>query len=69
MQAKLIARMIALAEAGLPDVTEKFTNLQDSELRVDIVRAIWLEQMADTERLLTAFESVAGVPDSELATA
>lgn len=68
-QAKLVARMIALAEAGMPDVTTQFTKLQDGELRVDIVRATWLEQMADTERLLEAFEAGTGVVPPELANA
>lgn len=69
MQAKLIARIISLAEAGMPDVTAQFTRLQDSELRVDIVRTTWLEQMADTRRLLEAFEAAARVIPSELASA
>lgn len=58
MQAKLAARMIALTEAGVSGLTAQFAKLQDGELRIDIVRAIWLEQMADTERILDAFESV-----------
>jgi hypothetical protein len=34
-----------------------FATLQEPELRIDIVRPVWLEQMADTERLLTALEA------------
>lgn len=69
MQAKLVARMISLTEAGVPDLTAQFTKLQEHELRVDIVRTVWLEQMTDTERLLQAFESVAGTTAPELASA
>ncbi|MFC9555720.1 flavin-containing monooxygenase [Rhodococcus sp. NPDC056960] len=57
VQAKLIARMIALhTEAGPQGLalTNYFATVQEPELRVDIVRAIWNDQMADTERLLTA---------------
>ncbi|MEN0134525.1 MAG: NAD(P)-binding domain-containing protein [Rhodococcus sp. (in: high G+C Gram-positive bacteria)] len=57
VQAKLIARMIALhTEAGPQGLalTNYFGTVQEPELRVDIVRAIWNDQMADTERLLTA---------------
>lgn len=70
-QAKLVARMIALAESELPDLTAHFSRIQDPELRVDIVRTIWRDQMADTERLLDAFESVAGksTPATRSATA
>jgi len=63
MQAKLVARMIALQEQGVR-VAEQLERLQEPELRVDIVRDIWLEQMADTERLVEAFESV-GAPAAE----
>ena len=56
-QAKLINRMLALhAEAG-PDglaLTDYFATMQDPEVRVDVVRATWNEQMADTEQLLAA---------------
>jgi hypothetical protein len=34
-----------------------FASLQEPELRIDIVRPVWLEQMADTERLLKALEA------------
>ena len=60
VQTKLIARMLALhAEAGPQGLalTNYFATMQDPELRIDIVRAIWNEQMADTERLLSALEA------------
>jgi hypothetical protein len=34
-----------------------FATLQEPELRIDIVRPVWLDQMADTERLLAALEA------------
>ncbi|MFC9360693.1 flavin-containing monooxygenase [Rhodococcus sp. NPDC057014] len=60
VQAKLIARMIALhTEAGPQGLalTNYFSTVQEPELRVDIVRAIWNDQMADTARLLTALQA------------
>ncbi|WP_203579163.1 flavin-containing monooxygenase [Microbacterium hibisci] len=58
VQAKLAIRMIALHEAadgGFAGVAAYLGGLQDDEHRIDIVRAIWNDQMADTERLLDAF--------------
>ncbi|MDT2005234.1 NAD(P)-binding protein [Rhodococcus opacus] len=60
VQTKLIARMIALhTEAGPQGLalTNYFSTGQEPELRVDIVRAIWNDQMADTERLLTSLQA------------
>ena len=54
-QTKLIVRMIRLyEEAGWHGLalSNYFATLQEPELRIDIVRPVWLEQMADTERLL-----------------
>jgi cation diffusion facilitator CzcD-associated flavoprotein CzcO len=59
-QTKLIVRMIRLyEEAGFHALalSNCFASLQEPELRIDIVRPVWLEQMADTERLLTALEA------------
>lgn len=59
-QTKLIARMIKLhEEAGARGLAlaNYFATLQEPELRIDIVRSIWQEQMADTERLLSALEA------------
>ncbi|MFW0794986.1 NAD(P)-binding domain-containing protein [Gordonia sp. CPCC 205515] len=59
VQAKLVARMIDLHNEAGPRglaLTNYFSTVQDPELRVDIVRAIWNDQMADTERLLTALQ-------------
>ena len=46
-------------EAGLHGLalSNYFASLQEPELRIDIVRPVWREQMADTERLLTALEA------------
>ncbi len=58
VQAKLAIRMIALheqAEGGFAGVGGYIGGLQDDEHRIDIVRAIWNDQMVDTERLLDAF--------------
>jgi len=66
-QSKVIARMLALhTEAGPAGLTltEYFATMQEPELRIDIVRAIWNDQMADTERILAALQasrSVLGV--------
>jgi cation diffusion facilitator CzcD-associated flavoprotein CzcO len=64
MQAKVVLRMIALHERGLRDgvaLGEQFEKLQPAEQRIDVVRDTWLQQMADTERLLDAFEAL-GTP-------
>lgn len=60
MQTKLVATMIALHERagdGGANIGAYLSGLQESEDRIDIVRAIWEDQMADTKRLLTAFEA------------
>jgi hypothetical protein len=53
--------MIDLHERGVlgaTGVAEQFEKLQEAELRIDIVRNVWLEQMAETDRLLGALESM-----------
>lgn len=60
LQGKQVARMVALHEAAGPEglsLSGYFARLQEPEVRIDVVRAIWLEQMADTERLLSALEA------------
>ena len=54
-----------MTEAGLHGLalSNYFASLQEPELRIDIVRPGWLEQMADTERLLTALEAAPLAPD------
>jgi cation diffusion facilitator CzcD-associated flavoprotein CzcO len=57
VQTKLAIRMIALHEAasgGFAGVATYLGGLQDDEHRIDIVRAVWEDQMADTGRLLDA---------------
>jgi NADPH-dependent 2,4-dienoyl-CoA reductase/sulfur reductase-like enzyme len=58
VQAKLAIRMIALHEAdaeGFAGVAAYLGGLQIEEHRIDIVRAIWNDQLVDTDRLLDAF--------------
>lgn len=57
MQTKLIIRMIALQERQGVALGAYFAGLQEPETRIDIVRPVWLDQMADTERLLDALEA------------
>jgi cation diffusion facilitator CzcD-associated flavoprotein CzcO len=60
VQAKLIARMMALHTDAGPRglaLSNYFATVQDPELRIDIVRAIWNDQITDTERLLGALEA------------
>ncbi|MGW6903082.1 flavin-containing monooxygenase [Streptomyces sp. NPDC054940] len=59
MQARLVARMIALHEQAGPGgapIARYLASLQEPETGIDVVRDGWLRQMADTERLLTAYE-------------
>jgi len=59
-QTKLVARMIALHTAAGPRglaLANYFARLQEPETRIDVVRAKWNGDMADTERLLAALEA------------
>lgn len=56
IQARAVARMIALRERGF-DVETRIEWLQAPDTRIDIVRVDWLEQFDETERMLTALES------------
>jgi cation diffusion facilitator CzcD-associated flavoprotein CzcO len=59
VQSKVIARMIGLHEkAGERGarIAAYIAALQEPEHRIDIVRDIWLKQLADTERLLAAYD-------------
>jgi hypothetical protein len=61
VQTKLIARMIALHDQAGPRglaLANYFATVQEPEQRIDVVRAAWNDQMADTERLLGALEAV-----------
>jgi hypothetical protein len=58
IQAKLAIRMVQLHEAageGGAGVGSYLAALQQPDDRIDIVRVVWNEQLADTERLLDAF--------------
>ena len=59
-QTHLVARMIALHLAAGPRglaLANYFARLQEPETRIDVVRAKWNDDMADTERLLAALEA------------
>ena len=58
MQTKLAIRMIALhdaAAAGPRALPPSLGALQKQDDRIDIVRNVWNDELADTERLLDAF--------------
>jgi Flavin-binding monooxygenase-like len=57
VQTKLIIKMMELHEIAGPRglaLSQYFATVQQPELRIDVVRATWNDQMADTERLLGA---------------
>jgi trans-aconitate methyltransferase len=59
--------MIALRERSDLALAAYFAGLQEPETRIDIVRHVWLDQMADTERLLDALEAVgAGAEEARI---
>jgi len=67
MQTARALRMIAAherAEGGFANVAAYFANAQEDDDRIDIVRAVWEQQLADTDRLLDALEALAGLPHS-----
>ncbi|MGW9111774.1 flavin-containing monooxygenase [Microbacterium sp. NPDC055683] len=57
VQTKLALRMMELHErsGGFAPVAGYLAGLQEAEDRIDIVRAVWNEQLDDTHRLLDAF--------------
>ena len=58
VQAKLAIRMLRLHErsaSGFAPIQRYLADLQQADDRIDIVRAIWNDQLADTERLIDAF--------------
>ncbi|GAB3062357.1 hypothetical protein [Sediminivirga luteola] len=60
VQAEVVLRMLALHEAapsGSAGLAGYLGRLQDADDRIDIVRAVWQEQLADTLRLLDAYSS------------
>ena len=50
---------MAAGPRGL-SLAQYFATLQQPETRIDVVRANWIDQMTDTERLLTALEAIPG---------
>ena len=70
VQTKLAIRMIALHEAagsGGAGVQAYLAGLQEADDRIDIVRSVWNEQMADTERLLDAYALIRPTKPAETA--
>ena len=64
VQTKLVATMIDLHGQAGPHglaLAEYFATVQEPELRIDIVRIVWNDQMADTERLLGALAAARAV--------
>lgn len=60
VQTQLVLRMIALHEAEperFAGISSYLGELQEPDDRIDIVRAVWDEQRADTERLLDAMKA------------
>lgn len=60
VQSKRVIEMIRLHEAapgGFAGVQRYLAGLQDTNDVIDIVRAVWEEQLADTDRLLAAFSA------------
>ncbi|GCB51346.1 NAD(P)/FAD-dependent oxidoreductase [Streptomyces sp. NL15-2K] len=71
MQTKLVAKMIELHEQAGPGgapVARYLASLQEPETGIDVVRDGWLRQLADTERLLAAYELSSGNAESSLQT-
>lgn len=59
VQTKVAIRMIALHEAsedGFAGVAAYLGGLQEADDRIDIVRSVWNDQLADTARLLDALD-------------
>ena len=57
VQSKVVLRIIGLHEAsaeGFAPVADYLGRLQEADDRIDIVRAVWNDQLADTHRLLDA---------------
>ena len=64
VQARLVARMIALHTQAGPRglaLAGYVASVQQPETRIDVVRAAWNDQLADTERLLAALEAAPAV--------
>ncbi len=71
-QAQVVTEMIALIEAGTlgeKGLGKHFEALQPTDTRVDIVRDVWLDQLADTRRVLEAMSSVVGPQSAPVAAA
>ena len=71
VQTKLAIRMIALHEAageGGAGVQAYLAGLQEADDRIDIVRNVWIDQIADTERLLDALAVIQSTRPLQAAT-
>lgn len=64
VQTKLAIRMIELHEAaagGFAGIETYLAGLQEPFDGIDIVRVVWEDQMADTERLLDSLEQARSI--------
>ena len=59
VQSQRVVEMIDLHErsGGFAPLQEYFAALQEPDDRIDIVRSVWEDQLADTDRLLAAYSS------------
>ncbi|KAA9395490.1 NAD(P)/FAD-dependent oxidoreductase [Kocuria coralli] len=72
VQAKRVIEMIKLHEAtadGFTPVQAYLSRLQEADDRIDIVRATWEEQLADTDRLLAAYSTARDAAGGPVASA
>lgn len=56
LQAKMLAQMLRIRERGGPALAGHFAATEPAESRIDIVRKIWLKQMAHAGRVLDQLE-------------
>jgi cation diffusion facilitator CzcD-associated flavoprotein CzcO len=66
VQTKVVNKMIALHEKVGPrgaDIAAYLGRLQEDDDRIDIPRDVWNGQLADTQRLLAAFEELTGTTE------
>lgn len=56
IQSKMLVRMLRIHERGGPALAKHFAAAQPAENRIDVVRKIWLQQMAVTAKTLDQLE-------------
>ncbi|MBP1326838.1 hypothetical protein JOF28_002070 [Leucobacter exalbidus] len=70
VQAKRVIEMIKLhesSESGFAPIQSYLSQLQEPDDVIDIVRVVWEEQLADTDRLIAAFSSARGAEHPQVA--